>query len=130
MKKNKFLPFLALIAAILIFIWVKKNQGSKSGYKDIQSSEYINRKASLKYSKHAKCRMGCRMIDDSEVREIIDKGVINYSRVEETDKGKTYPLEGTTHDGQQVRIVVAPDDDELVIVTVIDLGKDWPCECR
>ena len=70
------------------------------------------------------------MIDASEVKEIIAKGVINHSRIEEDEQGKTYPLEGTTHDGQQVRIVVAPKDQELVIVTVIDLGKDWPCDCR
>jgi len=128
-KKNKYLPFLALIAALLIFIWIKKNQGGGNSQTS-GSSELFDRSAKLKYSQHARCRMDCRMIDDSEVREIISKGVVNRSRIEENDKGKTYPLEGTTHDGQQVRIVVAPHEDELVVVTVIDIGKEWPCDCR
>ena len=129
-KKNKYLPFLALIAALLIFVWIKSNQGGDNAGDTSGKNVDINRTATVKYSRHARCRMDCRMIDESEVREIISKGVVNYSRIEENEKGKTYPLEGTTHDGQQVRIVVAPDEDELVIVTVIDLGKEWPCDCR
>ena len=114
----------------MIFIWVKKNQGSDNESTNTSNKELFDRNATIKYSRHARCRMGCRMIDESEVKEIISKGIVNYSRIEENDKGKTYPLEGTTHDGQQVRIVVARDDEELVVVTVIDLGKEWPCECR
>lgn len=82
------------------------------------------------YSKHALCRMDCRHIDESEVKEIIKGGMIDYAKVEESDKGKTYPLEGTTHDKQRVRIVVAPHESELVVVTVIDLDREWPCDCN
>ncbi len=74
--------------------------------------------------------MDCREIDESEVKEIIEHGNINYSKVEQNSKGKTYPLEGITHDKQHVRIVVAPHDRELVIVTVIDLEKEWQCNCN
>jgi hypothetical protein len=74
--------------------------------------------------------MECRHIDESEVKEILKEGVINYSKVEEDDKGKTYPLEGTTHDKQHVRIVFAPHSNELVVVTVIDLDTEWPCDCK
>ena len=81
------------------------------------------------YTKHARCRMDCRQIDESEVKEIITEGKVNYDKIEETKKGKTYPLEGVTHDGQHVRIVVAPKKNELVLVTVIDLEREWACEC-
>lgn len=74
--------------------------------------------------------MDCRHIDESEVKEILKEGVINYSKVEESEKGKTYPLEGTTHDKQHVRIVIAPHTDELVVVTVIDLDTEWSCDCK
>ena len=84
----------------------------------------------LFYSKHARCRMDCRHIDESEVHEILKEGVINYDKVEEDVKGKTYPLEGTTHDKQHVRIVFAPHPGELVLVTVIDLDTEWPCNCN
>ena len=73
--------------------------------------------------------MDCRQIDESEVKEIITEGRVNYDKSEETKKGKTSPLEGVTHDGQHVRIVVAPKKNELVLVTVIDLEREWACEC-
>lgn len=73
--------------------------------------------------------MQCRMIDESEVREILDAGTINYDRIEKNNKGVTIPLEGITHDRQKVRIVVAPKKTETVVVTVIDLDTDWPCDC-
>ena len=73
--------------------------------------------------------MDCRYVDETEVKEILKDGVINFSKIEEDSRGKTYPLEGITHDKQHVRVVVAPHADELVIVTVIDLDKEWPCDC-
>ena len=84
----------------------------------------------LVFSKHARCRMECRHIDESEVKEILKEGVINYDKVEEDAKGKTYPLEGFTHDKQHVRIVFAPHVNELVVVTVIDLDTSWQCNCN
>ena len=74
--------------------------------------------------------MDCRHIDESEVKEILQKGEINYNKIEEGDKGRSYPLEGITHDRQHVRIVFAPHESELVVVTVIDLEKEWPCNCN
>ena len=74
--------------------------------------------------------MDCRHIDRSEVKEILEKGVVNYDKIEESTQGKSYPLEGTTHDGQHVRIVFAPHENELVVVTVIDLDREWECNCN
>jgi hypothetical protein len=74
--------------------------------------------------------MACRHIDESEVMEILQTGELNYSKIESGSRGKTYPLEGITHDRQNVRIVFAPKNDELVVVTVIDLDKDWKCNCN
>ena len=71
--------------------------------------------------------MDCRHIDESEVKEILAKGEINYNKEETSEKGITFPLEGITHDGQHVRIVFAPKENEIIVVTAIDLDKDWPC---
>ncbi len=74
--------------------------------------------------------MACRHIDESEVKEILKAGTINYAKIEENDKGKSYPLEGITHDKQHVRIVFAQHESELVVVTVIDLDSEWTCNCN
>ena len=131
--KNKSYPFLILVAAALLFFWVKKNQRGKQPGRvtvDAVKDDYFALRSgnkTIKYSRHAKCRMDCRHIDESEVKEILAKGEINYNKEETSEKGITYPLEGVTHDGQHVRIVFAPKEKEIVVVTAIDLDKDWPC---
>lgn len=139
--KNKYIPVIALLAAALFFYWVKTNQrGKKNQVKRqtetvipvIATDEDFNRQPSnIIYSKHAKCRMDCRHIDETEVKEILTDGVINRSKIETSAKGTSYPLEGTTHDGQKVRIVFAPKEDgSTVVVTVIDLETEFECDCH
>lgn len=85
----------------------------------------------LIYTKHARCRMGCRHIDEAEVREILEKGRINYRKSEPAGRpDPKYALEGTTHDGQEVRIIFAPGKRGMVVITVIDLGTEWSCDCK
>ena len=135
--KNIRYPFLILIAVALLFFWIKKNQRGRQPGRitiDAVKDDYYALRSgnkTIKYSIHAKCRMECRHIDESEVKEILQTGEINYNKEETTEKGITMPLEGTTHDGQHVRIVFAPKEKEIVVVTVIDLDKDWPCgDCK
>ena len=93
----------------------------------------LNRNPShINYSKHARCRMDCRHITESEVQEILKDGKINYakSELQGDDCNKKYAVEGTSHDNQKLRIIFAPCSDEETIVTVIDLGKEWPCNCE
>jgi hypothetical protein len=135
---KKYLPFIVLIAAALLLFYVKKNQrGTYPINPDTEISipvitnEAFNCNAQkIIYSKHARCRMDCRHIDESEVLEILKAGKINESKIEEDSRGKTYPLEGRTHDNQNVRIVFAPKQEDLVVVTVIDLDKEWVCDCE
>jgi len=75
--------------------------------------------------------MDCRHIDESEVKAILAEGIVNKAKIETSEKGVSYPLEGTTHDGQRVRIVFAPKaDGSTVVVTVIDLDKEYECDCK
>ena len=132
--RKKFLPFIVLLAAVILLLWIKRNQrGSNDNFSATntnESSDFRRSGTKIKYSKHARCRMDCRHIDASEVEEILAEGKVNNSRIEEDSKGKTYPVEGRTHDKQNVRIVFAPHGDETVVVTVIDLDTDWPCNCN
>jgi len=134
---KKYFPYIALLAAALLLFWVKKNQRGETDHNKVNIEQPVTGKIPfernielLAYSKHAKCRMDCRHIDESEVKEILLNGEINYNRIEESPKGKTYPIEGITHDKQKVRLVVAPHEDEIVVVTVIDLEKEWNCDCN
>lgn len=134
---KKYLPFIALLAAALLFFWVKKNQRGRSPFeesrKETKAAEnkgFDRSITNIVYSKHARCRMDCRMIDESEVKEILENGTLNTDKIETSSKGTSYPLEGRTHDGQKVRIVFAPQGEKLVVVTVIDLEKEYVCDCN
>ena len=75
--------------------------------------------------------MKCRQIDDSEVKEILENGRINYDKSEPAGRpDPKFALEGRTHDNQHVRIVFAPAERGLVVITVIDLEKEWICNCK
>jgi len=96
------------------------------------NEDVINRHPGhLIYTKHARCRMDCRHIDELEVEEILEKGRINYRKSEPAGRpDPKYALEGTTHDGQQVRIIFAPAKRGMVVITVIDLNNEWSCDCK
>ena len=148
---KRYLPFIFLIAAALLLFYVKKHQRGE-GPKRTETTqtedkitvpailpadektdevEGFNRNATkIIFSKHAKCRMDCRKIDESEVKEILKSGKINHKKIQSDKRGKTYPVEGYTHDKQHVRIVFAPKGDGLIVVTVIDLDTEWACDCK
>lgn len=140
MLYKKYLPFLVLIAAGLLLFYVKQKQRGQwvrpenDTHVTIPAIEEsaINRAAThIIYSRHAKCRMECRHIDASEVKEILLGGTLNKNKIQEDGRGITYPLEGVTHDRQHVRIVFAPKNENTVeVVTCIDLDTDWPCNCH
>ncbi len=81
------------------------------------------------FTKHARCRMKCRHISQDEVKEIVMKADVNYSKSElNAPQGPKYALEGVTSgDKQHVRIIVAPKERHLTIVTVIDIESEWQC---
>ncbi len=148
---KKYLPYILLLAAALFLFFIKRNQRGNNSptSKTEQTTNRITVPAvlpadekpeevegfdrnttNLIFSKHAKCRMDCRKIDESEIREILKSGKINYKKIQNDKRGKTYPVEGFTHDKQHVRIVFAPKGDGLVVVTVIDLDTAWKCDCK
>lgn len=139
---KKYFPLITLLAALLFFYWVRTNQRGKQ--KDtkhrtevvppsnkISDAGFDRNPSKIIYSKHAKCRMDCRHIDEREVKEILAEGILNEAKIETSARGTSYPLEGTTHDGQRVRIVFAPKEDgSTVVVTVIDLDTEFKCSCN
>ena len=127
MKQSRRYWLIAMVLLITALIFVMRRIGRDPG--EIKG---MNRDpASLVYTKHAKCRMDCRQVTEDEVKQILVDGKLNYAKSEPNGKpDPKYALEGTSSDGQQLRIVFAADDGKLVVVTVIDLGKEWPCSCQ
>ncbi|MBK8845765.1 MAG: DUF4258 domain-containing protein [Bacteroidetes bacterium] len=89
------------------------------------------RETDIVFTKHAKCRMKCRFIDEAEVREIIANGDVNMAKSNSRDRPcPTFALEGITSDKQHVRIVIADCDGPNKVVTAIDLENDYACDCK
>lgn len=85
-------------------------------------------KEDLVITKHAKCRMDCRHITRDELKEILHNGNINYNKSElNSPRGSKYALEGYTSRHQHLRIIFAPEVNDLVVVTCIDLDTQWQC---
>ena len=85
----------------------------------------------LVLTKHAKCRMECRDVTEEEIKEILHSGEINYMKSNINDeRGPTYALEGYSDEHQHLRVIFAPKQDEMVVVTCIDLDKEWQCDCN
>lgn len=98
---------------------------------DVDRNRGFDRRVSyIEYTRHAECRMDCRKISQSEVEDIMRNGTINYKKSDVNARPcPTYALEGVTKDNQRVRIVYAQCDLKTKVVTVIDLGTDWQCDC-
>ena len=143
---KKAVPYILLLVLAVAVIVIKKcnNTGNKvskqktttennstSTSGDVNRNRGFDRRTSfIEYTEHAKCRMQCRHINQSEVEEIMRDGQINYrkSNVDATPC-PVYALEGVTSDRQRVRIVFAQCDYKTKVVTSIDLDTEWQCHC-
>lgn len=148
--KKKTLLYGLLLVAILVLILYRYGQFFPGRTKTQTVKEKIEEKARkgepasdparreqfdrntdrIIYTRHAKCRMGCRHIDETEVKEILKNGEINYNKSDmRAHPDPKYALEGITGDRQRVRIIFAPSPRGIVVITVIDLDHEWSCDC-
>lgn len=127
MTKRTRLIILVLVASLTILLVLQKSNQLKP-----QPNDLFNRTDTrIILTKHARCRMDCRHIDESEIREILHSGRVNLQKSEPAaSPDPKYAIEGTTHDRQRVRIIVAASPGGNVIITVIDLEREWQCDCN
>lgn len=131
MKMNNTLRRLILALILFAGVWAYNNLGIRELFESpgTEISEDWRNKP-LIYTKHAKCRMGCRYIDAEEIADILKNGKINSRKSKPGDSPcPTVALEGITRDRQEVRIVFAQCDHQNKVVTAIDLGEDHVCHC-
>ncbi len=137
---RQWLPFVVIIIMAIAILLIKnanRDEKTDTGKSPVNTSSKINRNRGfdrrtsfLEYTRHATCRMGCRQITQEEVKDIMQSGKINYSKSNvKATPCPSYALEGTTSDDQRVRIVFGQCDEKTKVITVIDLGKDWACDC-
>jgi Domain of unknown function (DUF4258) len=139
---KKALPLILLVIVAVALLFIKRcGQGSSSASKgkpgtsstspEVNRNRGFDRRISyLQYSNHARCRMECRHITQSEVEETMRDGGINYRKSDiQNARCPRYALEDQTKEGQHVRIVFAQCDNYTEVVTVIDLDTEWTCDC-
>ena len=118
------------MAAFVIFLIIKGIGWYQQSNNTTANEGAYRNTANLVLTKHVRCRMGCRDITMEEIKEMIEKGKVNYSKSGRGSKGdNTLALEGYSYQKQHIRVVVAPEHAGLVVVTCIDLNKKWFCEC-
>ncbi|MBS1600736.1 MAG: DUF4258 domain-containing protein [Bacteroidetes bacterium] len=121
LKKSVLLPFTFLIASFLF------QQCGQPGARN----EPFDRHGHLVYTRHARCRMDCRHINEKEIKEILEKGEINYAKSEPNGHpDPKYAFEGYTDEGQHLRVVFAPSKNDIIVITCIELGMEWECHCN
>ena len=132
MKNNrggKNINLILLIAVVIVFLVVKGVQWFRNPGSEAQN-KYFKNSANLVITKHAACRMDCRQITLEEIKEIVSQGSVNKAKSGIGSKGdSTFALEGLSNEKQHIRVVVAEEKAALVVITCIDLNKDWPCNC-
>lgn len=134
MTKKTLTLFFCIAAILIALVLFRRGEFPKSRNEhtgDKREQRFNREPSKIIYSRHARCRMACRQIDETEVREILEKGVINDEKSDPaSNPDPKYALEGVTHDGQEVRIIFAVAEKGMVVITVIDLQKEWSCNCN
>ncbi len=132
--KFRLIIFVAILVGAFLFrrIFPSFKTTDHSSQTTQQTTSELDRNIShLILTKHARCRMECRDITEEEIKEILHDGNINYNKSDlNNERGATYAVEGYSHDHQHLRIIFAPKRDELVVVTCIDIDKEWHCDCN
>lgn len=131
-RKIASILFFTLLAGVLLFR-IFGNQGGLANLPDRKPEDVVVLDRSpekLIFTRHARCRMDCRKVTEGEVRGILEKGRVNYQKSELRAKpDPKYAVEGYSEDGQHLRIIFAPSRKGMVVITCIDLNKEWQCNC-
>src|SRR5689334_23114536 len=89
---RKWVPYILIAVLGIILFFVKrcspgKTKAKTTTEKKADVTDKVNRNRGfdrrisfIEYTEHAKCRMKCREISQSEVEEIMQDGTINYKK--------------------------------------------------
>lgn len=123
------------IKILVMLLWLIYFVGCNTSHQEIPSQtnslpDSNSNNPDLIYTKHAKCRMDCREVSKNEILEIIAGNTINVNKSDYNDHPcPTIAYEGRSSDGQLLRVIIADCEPRDKVVTVIDLEKDFTCDC-
>jgi hypothetical protein len=131
-RKIAAILFFTLLAGVMLFR-IFGNQGGLDDLRDRKPKDVVvldRYPEKLIFTRHARCRMECRKVTEGEVKAILEKGSVNYQKSElQAKPDPKYAVEGYSEDGQHLRIIFAPSRKGMVVITCIDLNKEWQCNC-
>jgi hypothetical protein len=130
-NQNKYAWIIIVFIVVIGFFLRSYPRFKKISKENRTEMPALNRDLDLVLTKHARCRMACRDISQQEIKEIINEGTIDIERSDpDAERGAEYVLEGYSHEKQHLRVIVSPHDNKLVVISCIDLDKEWKCDCN
>ena len=116
---------------VVFGLFISCHSSDSGGKSNHVGNAPFDRHGQIILTKHARCRMDCRHITMREIHEIVDNGTINFDKSEPySHPDPKFAVEGYTEEKQHLRIIVAPENEKLIIVTCIELGAEWQCDCN
>jgi hypothetical protein len=74
--------------------------------------------------------MSCRHISEGDIGQIMERGIINFSKSDQNDKPcPTFALQGQTDDGENIRVIFAQCSQETKVITCYNLQESFECHC-
>lgn len=124
MKNNNVIISVALLLLIFVVFIIRR-------FNEPLAKETFDRHPkALIYTKHALCRMDCRHIDGGEIKEIMEKGSINFNKSNKRDQPcPTFAVQGRTAGGESIRVIFGQCDNETKVITCYNLDEDFECHC-
>jgi hypothetical protein len=123
--KAKRATYSLLLVLILLIVFIYKRW-----QEPVRREAFDRHPVHLYYTKHALCRMDCRHISREDIKEIMEKGIINFNKSNRYDRPcPTFALQGETDDGEKIRVIFAQCSDETKVVTCYNLEEDFECHC-
>ena len=123
--KPKQATYTFIIVLILLFVFIYKRWQEPS-----RREAFDRHPLHLYYTKHALCRMDCRHISMEDIKEIMQRGIINFNKSDKRDRPcPTFALQGVTDDGEKIRVIFAQCTKETKVVTCYNLVEDFECHC-
>jgi hypothetical protein len=122
-KRSIILPVILLALVFVVFLIRRWNE-------PVRKEAFDRRPARVVYTRHALCRMDCRRISKAEIEEIMQKGVINFSKSNRMARPcPTFALQGRTSKAVYLRVIFSQCHDETKVVTAYNLEDDLSCDC-
>ena len=84
----------------------------------------------FKYTDHARKRMNSRGISENEVQAAIEKGELEFTRIDEKSRGKeyTHSLELKENYPRKIMVGWTYDKEDILILTVYEIKRKWTQE--